>query len=51
MSLQLLRVGSMAKQDETDRWPLNLVSSITYASTTKIVQIMTGVVGWCGGAG
>ena len=27
-----------------DRWPWNLVCSIVYASTTKIVQIMT--LGW-----
>ena len=27
-----------------DRWPLNLVCSIVYASTTKVVQIMT--LGW-----
>ena len=27
-----------------DRWPWNLVSSILYGSTTKIVQIMT--LGW-----
>ena len=27
--------------DTIDQWPLNLVCSIVYGSTTKVVQIMT----------
>ena len=38
------KLKKSSSPEAIDRWPWNLVCSIVYASTTKIVQIMT--LGW-----